>query len=53
MIESVQRFFEAHPESVRQARKFASTTLAGWDLAERVDDIRLCVSEPATNARAP
>ncbi|MGP3753880.1 ATP-binding protein [Streptomyces sp. IBSNAI001] len=49
-IESVQRFFEAHPESVRRAREFASTTLAGWDLAERIDDIRLCVSELATNA---
>ncbi|MFI6121668.1 ATP-binding protein [Streptomyces sp. NPDC051064] len=52
MIESVQRFFEAHPESVGQAREFASTTLAGWDLAERIDDIRLCVSELATNALA-
>ncbi|MFD5748091.1 ATP-binding protein [Streptomyces sp. NPDC127033] len=50
MIESVQRYFEAHPESVRQAGEFASTTLAGWDIAERVDDIHLCVSELATNA---
>lgn len=50
MIESVQRFFESRPESVRQAREFASTTLTGWDLAERIDDIRLCVSELATNA---
>ncbi|MFF2958052.1 ATP-binding protein [Streptomyces sp. NPDC057963] len=50
MIESVQRFFEAHPESVGQAREFAAVTLAGWDLAERIDDIRLCVSELATNA---
>ncbi|GAA1158710.1 ATP-binding protein [Streptomyces hebeiensis] len=50
MTESVQRFFEAHPESVRQAREFASTSLAGWGLADRIDDIRLCVSELATNA---
>lgn len=50
MIESVQRFFEARPESVRQAREFASTNLVGWGLAERTDDIRLCVSELATNA---
>ncbi|MGA5469948.1 ATP-binding protein [Streptomyces arboris] len=50
MIESVQRFFEARPESVGQAREFASATLVGWGLAERTDDIRLCVSELATNA---
>ncbi|MFI8438417.1 ATP-binding protein [Streptomyces sp. NPDC079020] len=50
MIETVHRFFKAHPESVGQAREFASETLAGWGLAERIDDIRLCVSELATNA---
>ncbi|MET9097110.1 ATP-binding protein [Streptomyces cyaneofuscatus] len=50
MIEPVQRFFESRPESVRQAREFASTNLFGWGLAERTDDIRLCVSELATNA---
>ncbi|MGW1816008.1 ATP-binding protein [Streptomyces sp. NPDC002125] len=50
MIETAQRFFRAHPESVGQARKFAHETLTEWGLAERVDDIRLCVSELATNA---
>lgn len=50
MTESVQRFFEARPESVRHAREFASTYLAKWGLEERIDDIRLCVSELATNA---
>ncbi|WP_328583153.1 ATP-binding protein [Streptomyces sp. NBC_00370] len=50
MTETVQRFFAAHPESVRQAREFACETLSGWDLAGRIDDIRLCVSELATNA---
>ncbi|WP_330452929.1 MULTISPECIES: ATP-binding protein [unclassified Streptomyces] len=50
MIETAQRFFGARPESVGQARKFASETLTEWGLAERVDDIRLCVSELATNA---
>ncbi|MEU9620427.1 ATP-binding protein [Streptomyces sp. NPDC088251] len=50
MIETVQRFFKAHPESVGAAREFASETLVGWGLAERIDDIRLCVSELATNA---
>ncbi|WP_406253554.1 ATP-binding protein [Streptomyces atratus] len=50
MIETVQRFFGARPESVGQAREFASETLAVWGLSERIDDIRLCVSELATNA---
>ncbi|MET7320410.1 ATP-binding protein [Streptomyces sp. NPDC005549] len=50
MIKTAQRFFEARPESVRQARDFVSTTLTGWSRAERHDDIRLCVSELATNA---
>ncbi|SFY40938.1 hypothetical protein SAMN02787144_102627 [Streptomyces atratus] len=42
MIETVQRFFGARPESVGQAREFASETLAVWGLSERIDDIRLC-----------
>jgi anti-sigma regulatory factor (Ser/Thr protein kinase) len=50
MMKTAQRFFEARPESVRQARDFVSTTLSGWGRAERHDDIRLCVSELATNA---
>ncbi|MDI6519890.1 ATP-binding protein [Streptomyces coelicoflavus] len=50
MIETVQHFFEARPESVGQARQFVSTVLSGWGCVERRDDIRLCVSELATNA---
>lgn len=50
MTETAHRFFTAHAESVRQAREFACETLSGWDLAGRIDDIRLCVSELATNA---
>ncbi|MFE7624501.1 ATP-binding protein [Streptomyces sp. NPDC057509] len=49
-IETARRFFEARPESVGQAREFASETLAEWGLSERTDDIRLCLSELATNA---
>lgn len=45
-----QRFFDSVPESVRQARDFATRTLATWGLAARADDIRHCVSELATNA---
>ncbi|MFF2326767.1 MULTISPECIES: ATP-binding protein [unclassified Streptomyces] len=37
-------------ESVRGARKFTRTTLTGWGLEERFDDIALVVSELVTNA---
>ncbi|MER7693077.1 ATP-binding protein [Streptomyces sp. NPDC097610] len=50
MTKTTQRFFEARRESVSQARTFASETLADWNLPDRVEDIRLCVSELATNA---
>jgi len=50
MTETNQQFFEARPESVAQARDFTTQTLAGWGLHDRVEDIRLCVSELATNA---
>ncbi|GAA2600381.1 MULTISPECIES: ATP-binding protein [Streptomyces] len=50
MIETVQRFFESRPESVGQAREFVSMVLTGWGCTERTDDIRLCLSELATNA---
>ncbi|MFI9231676.1 ATP-binding protein [Streptomyces rimosus] len=42
--------FPAVPESVGQARAFADRTLATWGLDGRADDVRLCVSELATNA---
>jgi anti-sigma regulatory factor (Ser/Thr protein kinase) len=50
MAESIQRFFTAHPESIGQAREFTAATLVGWGLHSRVEDVRLCVSELATNA---
>ncbi|QDQ11148.1 ATP-binding protein [Streptomyces spectabilis] len=50
MTKTTQRFFEARPESVGQARTFTSESLAGWGLSARTEDIRLCVSELATNA---
>jgi hypothetical protein len=53
MTRTTQRFFEARPESIGQARTFTTETLAGWGLLGRVEDVRLCVSELATNSRAP
>ncbi|MFJ4417662.1 ATP-binding protein [Streptomyces sp. NPDC088925] len=50
MTESIQQFFNARPESVGQAREFAAQALDGWGLRARAEDIRLCVSELATNA---
>lgn len=50
MTESTQRFFDARPGSVCQAREFATATLTDWGMLRRIDDIRLCVSELATNA---
>ncbi|MEU5196124.1 ATP-binding protein [Streptomyces scabiei] len=50
MAKTTQRFFEARPESVGQARSFTTATLTNWGLPDRAEDIRLCVSELATNA---
>ncbi|MFI6874948.1 ATP-binding protein [Streptomyces sp. NPDC050400] len=50
MTETTQRFFTARPESIGQARTFATEVLSTWGLLGRVEDIRLCVSELATNA---
>lgn len=50
MTETTRRFFTARPESIGQARKFVRDALAGWGLHDRAEDIRLCVSELATNA---
>ncbi|WP_328298127.1 ATP-binding protein [Streptomyces sp. NBC_00435] len=44
-----QRFPRARA-SVRAARQFVGDTLGEWGVSERRDDIRLCVSELATNA---
>ncbi|GAB3116351.1 ATP-binding protein [Streptomyces calidiresistens] len=40
----------SRPESVRGARDFTRTTLAGWRLSERFDTVALVVSELVTNA---
>ncbi|MEV0089972.1 ATP-binding protein [Streptomyces sp. NPDC050738] len=37
-------------EAVGGARQFTKSTLAGWDLSERFDDVALVVSELVTNA---
>ncbi|MEU1016586.1 ATP-binding protein [Streptomyces sp. NPDC005898] len=50
MTKTTQQFFDARPESVGQARSFTSEALAGWGLPDRAEDVRLCVSELATNA---
>ncbi|MBZ6132867.1 ATP-binding protein [Streptomyces olivaceus] len=50
MPESLQQYFDARHQSVRKAREFATRALDGWGLTSRTEDIRLCVSELATNA---
>lgn len=50
MTESTQQFFTACPESVGEARDFATATVFGWGRSDRAEDIRLCVSELASNA---
>ncbi|RMB83274.1 ATP-binding protein [Streptomyces shenzhenensis] len=50
MTKTTQQFFDARPESVSQARSFTSEALADWGLPDRAEDVRLCVSELATNA---
>ncbi|MBO0513464.1 ATP-binding protein [Streptomyces beijiangensis] len=37
-------------EAVGGARQFTRSTLAGWDLSDRFDDVALVVSELVTNA---
>ncbi|MFD7169017.1 ATP-binding protein [Streptomyces violascens] len=49
MTETTQQFFDARPESIGQAREFTTRALARWGLRGRAEDIRLCVSELATN----
>lgn len=50
MALTTRKFFKARPESIGQARSFTSKTLTDWGLPDRVEEIRLCVSELATNA---
>ncbi|WJV51413.1 ATP-binding protein [Streptomyces flavofungini] len=49
---SRQRRFPRARDSVPAARAFALETLVEWgvDIADRYEDVRLCVSEVATNA---
>ncbi len=47
---SRQRRFARSPISVGAARAFTLETLTEWDINDRRDDVRLCVSELATNA---
>lgn len=42
--------YPRHRRSVTLARALTRVTLADWGVAERADDILLCVSELATNA---
>ncbi len=49
-MDSVLMSFSAEPASVGRARNFAVDALAAWGLRARADDVRLCVSELATNA---
>ncbi|MFH8411447.1 ATP-binding protein [Streptomyces sp. NPDC018019] len=49
-MDPVLMSFPAEPASVGRARNFAVDALAAWGLIARVDDVRLCVSELATNA---
>ncbi|MFF3676254.1 ATP-binding protein [Streptomyces sp. NPDC002120] len=50
MPDAKQKFFDPRPESVGLARDFAVTTLSSWGLHSSAEDIRLCVSELASNA---
>jgi hypothetical protein len=50
MRDTTQRFFDAKPESVALARDFATRALAAWGLSATAEDVRLCVSELASNS---
>ncbi|GHD99009.1 ATP-binding protein [Streptomyces alanosinicus] len=50
MSQSRQRRFPRTHRSVAAARAFALEALTEWDRLDRYDDVRLCVSELATNA---
>ncbi|MFG2191311.1 ATP-binding protein [Streptomyces sp. NPDC048639] len=47
---SRQRRFPRRRASVGAARDFTIATFAQWGIVDRQDDIRVCVSELATNA---
>ncbi|MEN8650704.1 ATP-binding protein [Streptomyces sp. 21So2-11] len=45
-----EAFYRRERRSVPAARVFAAQVLADWGVADRVDDVLLCVSELTTNA---
>lgn len=45
-----EKLFSRQPVSVGQARSFVAAALTGWEPDDRLDDVKLCVSELATNA---
>lgn len=50
MATEAHRCFDAIPGSVSLARTFTVATLTAWGLDVAVEDVRLCVSELASNA---
>ncbi|MGD6753412.1 ATP-binding protein [Streptomyces sp. BH105] len=45
-----EKLFSRQPVSVGQARSFVAAALTGWEPDDRLDDVKVCVSELATNA---
>ncbi|MCX5237874.1 ATP-binding protein [Streptomyces prunicolor] len=45
-----EAFYRRDRRSVALAREFTRNTLADWEIADRADEVLLCVSELATNA---
>ncbi|MEU6145681.1 ATP-binding protein [Streptomyces sp. NPDC047081] len=50
MEQTRERHFTRRPASVAHARSFVAEALIAWELGDRLDDVRVCVSELATNA---
>ncbi|MQS05081.1 ATP-binding protein [Streptomyces alkaliterrae] len=50
MPSTAKRLFEARPEAIGEARSFATEALTDWGLPDLAGNVRLCVSELATNA---
>lgn len=48
-----ERFCRRERRSVPVVREFAREAVTDWGFGARLDDVLLCVSELATNARAP
>ncbi|MFI5723529.1 ATP-binding protein [Streptomyces cyaneofuscatus] len=53
MTNELRKYFDAERRAVGRAREFAVTSLEAWGITgEPAEDIRLCVSELASNALA-